>query len=92
MCIRDRYHPDHDNKSPRGDPLGAGDESYSVNRAVSFVFLAAPPAGTSSAGWGTTVLGGTYSETITGAHKAPLATTGTFTFRRINEIGAITTP
>ena len=87
-----QYHPDHDNKDPRGDQLGAGVESYTVNRAVSFDFLATPPAGTSSAGWGTTVLGGNYAETITGAHKDPLATTGTFIFRRLNEIGAITTP
>lgn len=84
------YHPDHDNKDPRGGTLAAGGESYTVDRAVSFEFLATPPAGTSSAGWGTTVLGGNYMETLTGIHKLPLTTSGSFTFRRVNEIGAIT--
>jgi hypothetical protein len=84
------YHPDHDNKDPRNQALLAGVESYDVTRAVSFEFLATPPTGTPSIGWGTTVLGGEYSETLTGIHKLPLSTSGTFTFRRVNEIGAIT--
>ena len=87
-----QYHPDHDNKDARGDALGAGVESYAINRAVSFHFLASPPAGTTSTGWGTTVLGGNYTETIAGIHKQTLTTTGTFTFHRVSEIGAITAP
>ena len=87
-----QYHPDHDNKDAHGDPLGAGVESYTVDRDLSFEFLASPPPGTGSTGWGTTVLGGNYTETITGIHKQPLTTTGTFTFHRVSEIGTITTP
>ena len=84
------YHPDHDNKDARGAPLSAGVESYTYSRACSFTFTTTPPAGTSAAGWGATVLGGTYSETVTGVHKLPLTATGTFTLRRVSELGTIT--
>ncbi|MGV3659276.1 MAG: hypothetical protein ACO1TE_03805 [Prosthecobacter sp.] len=87
-----QYHPDHDNKDARRQPIPtSGVESHTITRTVSFQFLSTPPQGTSSSGWGTTVLGGNYSETITGVHKLPLTTAGTFTFRRVNDIGAITT-
>ena len=84
-----QYHPDHDNKDARFKPVSAGTESFTVTRAVSFDFLASPPPGTSSTGWGTTILGGDYAETLTGAHRQPLTTSGTFTFRRVNDIGSI---
>ncbi len=85
-----QYHPDHDNKDARRQPTENGVESHTITRTVSFQFLSAPPVGTSGTGWGTTVLGGNYSETITGVHKLPLTTAGTFTFRRVNDIGEIT--
>jgi len=84
------YHPDHDNLDARRQPLPAGVESYAVRRVCAFTFAPAPIAGAPSVGWGSTVLGGTYSETITGLHKDPLAVTGTFLLRRVNESGAIT--
>jgi hypothetical protein len=58
---------------------------------MSFAFALTPPAGTSSSGWGSTVLGGTYSETVTGLHRDPLTVTGTFELRRVSELGSITT-
>ena len=85
-----QYHPDHDNKDARFNPVGAGVESYTITRAVSFSFLASPPPGTPSTGWGTTVLGGDYAETMTGAHRDAITSSGTFTFRRVNDIGAVT--
>jgi hypothetical protein len=84
------YHPDHDNKNARGAPLAAGAESYNISRRLSFQFSTTPPAGTSSVGWGATVLGGNYTEVLTGLHKLPLTVTGTFTLRRVSEIGSIT--
>jgi hypothetical protein len=82
-----QYHPDHDNKSPRGDALPAGVESYNIRRVCSFQFTPSPPAGAgSSFGWGSSVIGGTYVETITGIHKDPLQVTGTFELRRASEI------
>ena len=84
------YHPDHDNKDPRGVALSAGVESYTLSRECSFTFTTTPPDGTSSVGWGASVIGGTYTEVVTGLHKNPLTVSGTFTLRRISELGAIT--
>ncbi|MES2570472.1 MAG: hypothetical protein V4710_10520 [Verrucomicrobiota bacterium] len=86
-----QYHPDHDNKDARGNPLGAGVESYSVTRRCTFRFTASPPAGsTVTGGWGSEVIGGTYSETINGIHKQALQLDGTFELRRASEIGTLT--
>ncbi len=83
-----QYHPDHNNKNARLQPVGNKVESHTVTRKVSFEFLGPTPPG--SSGWGTTVLGGTYSETVTGLHKQPLSSAGVFTFRRVNDLGGIT--
>ncbi len=85
-----QYHPDHDNKDARFQPVAAGVESYTVTRACTFQFSATPPPGVSSLGWGASVLGGTYTETITGLHRQPITISGTFTLRRVSELGDIT--
>ena len=54
-----------------------------------FTFTAAPPDGNYVAGWGTTVLGGAYLESISGLHKQVLQVGGTFRMRRISEIASI---
>ncbi len=84
------YHPDHDNKNARLEPLPAGVESLGYARACSFTFAATPPPTANPAGWGSTVLGGTYSETITGVHRSPIVVTGSFELRRVSDLGAIT--
>jgi len=84
------YHPDHDNRDARFQPTTAGVESYDITRTCSFTFTATPPAGVSSLGWGSSTIGGTYTETITGLHREPLTVTGTFVLQRASEIGAIT--
>ncbi len=86
-----QYHPDHDNKNARGQPLPARVESYGISRNCTFAFTAAPPAGsTVTSGWGSSVVGGTYSETLTGLRSAPITLTGTFELRRASEIGLLT--
>jgi hypothetical protein len=61
------YHPDHDNLDTSfKTALENGDESYTVTRTCSFTFTSSPPDGSTIAGWGTTVLGGNYAETLTG--------------------------
>ncbi|WP_035606404.1 hypothetical protein [Haloferula sp. BvORR071] len=88
-----QYHPDHDNKSPRGQALPAGVESYNITRTCSFNFTATPPAGsTVTSGWGSNVIGGTYSEVITGLQSNPITLTGTFELRRANELGTLYLP
>ena len=85
------YHPDHDNKDARGAPLAAGVEAPNITRSCKFTFTAQPPAGSSSAiGWGSSVIGGTYEETMTGIYKDPLILSGTFELRRVSEIGTLT--
>lgn len=86
------YHPDHDNRNARFDAgLSAGIESPAISRECNFTFTANPPAGTSSQGWGSSVIGGSYTETITGIHKTPTTVSGTFVLQRASEIGSITT-
>jgi hypothetical protein len=85
------YHPDHDNLDARfsATPLSAGKESYTVVRACTFSFTSSPPNGATVTGWGTTVLGGNYTETLTGLNKATLTVSGTFAMRRLSEIADI---
>lgn len=87
------YHPDHDNRDAKFSQtvLAAGKESYSIGRTASFSFTSSPPDGSSVSGWGTTVLGGNYTETLTGLNKQALQVSGTFSMRRISEIAEIDT-
>lgn len=83
------YHPDHDNRDARFKPLPAGVESYKITRNLTFQFTSSPPDGSFVSGWGTTVYGGNFSETIEGLNKAAIHVGGTFTLRRISEIADI---
>jgi hypothetical protein len=85
------FHPDHDNKNARFEAYTTPVEAPDISRTCSFAFAATPPAGSSALGWGSTVLGGTYTETLSGLHKAALTVTGTFELRRVSELGSITT-
>ena len=94
-----KYHPDHDNKSASGTALDAGQESHSISRELTFTFTSSPPAGSSSStGWGSSVIGGTYAETVQGLSRDSTGVgngdgihlTGTFELRRISELGSIT--
>jgi hypothetical protein len=83
-----QYHPDHDNKSGQ-TALVAGQESYNITREVSFTFTATPPGGGSATGWGSSVIGGTYGEVVSGLHKQNISLTGTFVLRRASELGIL---
>jgi hypothetical protein len=87
------YHPDHDNRDAKYSPstLPEGEESYSITRTVTFEFSAEPPDGSTVLGWGTTILGGTYTETLTELNARPIQVSGTFSMRRISEIAEIDT-
>lgn len=87
-----QYHPDHDNRDARLEPLPAGVESYDITRQCVFTFLAEPIEGQPATGWGTSTFGGTYTETISGIHKDPLVVRGTFVLRRISEVAELTLP
>ncbi len=83
------YHPDHDNRDAKGGPLTAGQESHDIGRTCNFTFTSSPPDGSYVAGWGSTVLGGTYQESISGLHRNTLQVRGTFEMRRVSEVAAI---
>jgi|GEM_PF-1006795 len=87
------YHPDHDNRDAKYTtvPLAEGEESYTVGRTVTFNFTTEPPDGSTVLGWGTTVLGGTYAETVVGLNAKPIQLSGTFSMRRISEVADIDT-
>jgi hypothetical protein len=82
------YHPDHDSLDASFSAvLPSGNESYTVGRTCGFTFTAQPPNGSSVQGWGTTVLGGTYAETLRGLNgQRDLNVSGTFAMRRISEL------
>lgn len=88
------YHPDHDNLDARPDgtatPFTNGVESHSITRQCRFEFSSAPPTGASSLGWGSTVIGGTYTEELAGLHKETITISGAFTLRRASEEGDLT--
>jgi hypothetical protein len=88
-----QYHPDHDNADARPDgtrvPKGNGDESFTVSRTCSFSFTPSPPAGVSTVGWGSSVIGGQYTEILRGLHRDSLVVSGTFVLRRVSENGNI---
>ena len=87
-----RYHPDHDNLDPLfSTKLVAGKESYTVNRAISLTFATSLPGVTDPA-WGVTMLGGTYSETVTGLRATAMTTAGTFILYRVNNSATLLTP
>jgi len=62
---RHRYHPDH----------GTG---YDITRRIELEFTTSDPEGLNPPGWGYSVAGGIYRETVTGLHKKEIAVQGTF--------------
>ena len=85
------YHPDHDNLDARFEgTLPAGKESYAISRSISFSFQSSLE-GVNDPGFGATVLGGTYTEVITGLHKNSIALEGVFLIHRLSDIATLTT-
>lgn len=90
--FRHKYHPDHDNKDALFVALPAGlpperEEVYRITRQVELTFSGSDPAGANAADsieYGSSVMGGSYRETITGLHKTNLVVGGTFRLTRVN--------
>lgn len=85
--FKHKYHPDHDNFNLRFDGmLDEGQESYQVSRTVIFEWSAEDPYNrTSIAGWGDTIVGGVYKETIEGIHRNQIFVSGKFQFKWVAE-------
>jgi hypothetical protein len=80
------YHPDHDNKDARFENvLDPGIESHTVNRNITLGIKAAAGPGEGPQ-WGTSLLSGTFSETLTGIHKQAIAVSGIFALGKVSDI------
>lgn len=79
------YHPAHDNRDASFalSPLPAGAESYTVRRTVSLAFT--PTADVTDPAWGSTMLGGTYAETVAGLRVADIRVAGVFVIKRVSD-------
>lgn len=83
---RHAFHPDHDNKDVRGDPITEEIEGFSVRRDLEFEFTRDDPNPNSLSmpGFGDDQVGGIYRETIYGLHRVPLKVQGMFRLRRVS--------
>ena len=84
------YHPDHDNYDARyGKILPEGAESFTVTRTIRLTFDPQRPPGVTDLTWGTTMLGGTYEETISGLRAQDVKLTGAFILHRVSDAGTL---
>lgn len=83
------YHPDHDNRDPRGTLLGNGVESHTITRSMTLDLTATPPPGSAASGWGSTTIGGNYREIINGLSRDDMVVSGTFELRRVSELSTL---
>lgn len=90
-----RFHPDHDNSNEQFSTAlqGTAAESFELARKMKLTLSNRYPAdpdeperltASKPPGWGATLLGGTYGETISGLHRDTLSVSGWFTMRRIS--------
>ena len=84
-----KYHPDHDNLDPRYENVAQ--EAYAIEREIAVEFGTRYPPDEDLTervpppGWGASMLGGTYTETLTGLHKTPIKVQGSFVLQRVSE-------
>ena len=87
-----RYHPDHDNLDARFETkLPAGRESLTVKRTVTLEFLPSV-AGVTDPSWGSTMLGGTYTEVVEGLRPVPITISGSFVINRVSDAASLILP
>ncbi|MDX9754345.1 MAG: hypothetical protein RBU29_10315, partial [bacterium] len=79
-----RFHPLHAYPEKGASPEAGND--WTIARSISLQFSNISPTASALAGWGDTVLGGTYFEMIEGLKKDPVTVEGVFV---INQVAAI---
>lgn len=80
--FRHKFHPDHDNKDAQF--LNFKQEAFQVAREMQFDFSIDDPLGSDPPGWGSSIVGGTFREALTGLHKNTLFVSGSFRLRRVS--------
>jgi hypothetical protein len=81
--FRHQYHPDHNNlddsyRALPEDRPAYKEEVYTVTRDIKLEFTPQDPDGLDLPGWGYSVVGGRYTEVLSGLHKQDIAVAGTF--------------
>jgi hypothetical protein len=79
-----RYHPDHDNLDAQF--LSFRKEAYQVVREMRLILTTDDPLGRTPPGWGETILGGVFEESLTGLHRNTIFTSGLFRMRRVSAV------
>lgn len=84
------YHPDHDNFDAlySTTKLKNKQESYTVSRAVALNFQTSLP-GVSDPTWGSTTLGGNYTETLSGLRAQDIHVSGLFILHRVSDASTL---
>lgn len=89
------YHPDHDNLGQLNavvpEVLPPNAESPTLVRSITLSFEP-PPADLNDTTWGSTTLGGTYTEKISGLRRSPITVSGPFVLRRVSGAAALRLP
>ncbi len=79
------YHPDHDNLDAKFTGPAGPAESYQVTRNITLTFQSTlPGVSDTDPSWGSTTLGGTFTETLTGLRSTPFSVAGIFVIRRVS--------
>jgi hypothetical protein len=76
--FRHEYHPDHNNLAV--DYQTSNNEAYDITRVMTLTFSNSTTSVT-SLGLGYSVMEGSYREVVTGLHKYPIISAGTFTLQ-----------
>ena len=85
-----RHHPDHNNLDEQNLPLPPQRaEAYAVRRQQQFTFLAQEPDGGTSPEWGGSLVGGTFTEEISGLHRLPIFVSGRFSLNRVSPVASL---
>lgn len=84
------YHPDHDGLDEHfaNLPDNNNREIAAVARTITLSFSGAADNG--EPGWGTTILGGEYRESVTGLRAQTVAVAGSFVLRRVSDAAQLT--
>ncbi|MFP4476886.1 MAG: hypothetical protein ACLFOY_15105 [Desulfatibacillaceae bacterium] len=88
-----RYHPDHDNLNARYETITTpgNEEVYTVDRDITITLgLRYPPdqdqaERTPPPEWGTTLVGGSYTETLSGLHRDDITVSGPLLLQRVSD-------
>lgn len=83
------YHPDHDNLDARFEGLlPDGEESKTIRRTLTLEFIADIPE-VSDPGWGSTMLGGSIREALTGLRSDPIQVSGSFILHKVSDASVL---